>query len=170
LARGCFALKTPDSGGWNSLDFLGFSRPNRDISMGYTGFSLKQFFAALFPLRAFEAPSSRIWRGQGINGSWREFSLLSDFLQSIVVGISPEAQPTGNSDLVKARPARTGFDPKRNSWLICLRTERDLRDRHLELAKRQSAHRLYVKQSSLLPSPHGIHQLRQYLSHTSYEL
>ena len=27
--------------GWISLDFLGFSRPNRDFSMGYTGFSRK---------------------------------------------------------------------------------------------------------------------------------
>jgi hypothetical protein len=26
---------------WKSLDFLGFSRSNRDFSMGYTGFSLK---------------------------------------------------------------------------------------------------------------------------------
>jgi hypothetical protein len=25
------------------LDFLGFSRPKRDLSMGYAGFSLKNF-------------------------------------------------------------------------------------------------------------------------------
>ena len=37
LARGCFALETPEKGGWISLDFLGFSRQNRDLSMGYTG-------------------------------------------------------------------------------------------------------------------------------------
>jgi hypothetical protein len=43
LDRACFALKTPDLGGWISLDFLGFSRPNRDLSVGYTGFSLKSF-------------------------------------------------------------------------------------------------------------------------------
>jgi hypothetical protein len=36
-ARGCFALKTPDHGGCIFLDFLGFSRPNRDLSMGYMG-------------------------------------------------------------------------------------------------------------------------------------
>jgi hypothetical protein len=28
---------------WISLDFLGFSRPNRDFSMGYAGFSLENF-------------------------------------------------------------------------------------------------------------------------------
>jgi hypothetical protein len=33
------------------LDFLGFSRPNRDLSMGYIGFSLAEFFVAPFPLR-----------------------------------------------------------------------------------------------------------------------
>jgi hypothetical protein len=31
------------------LDFLGFSRPNRDLSMGYTGFSLKNFSWPLCP-------------------------------------------------------------------------------------------------------------------------
>ena len=35
LACRRFAAKTPDFGGWISLDFLGFSRPNRDFSMGY---------------------------------------------------------------------------------------------------------------------------------------
>jgi hypothetical protein len=34
LARGHFAAKTPVYEGWISLDFLGFSRPNRDLSMG----------------------------------------------------------------------------------------------------------------------------------------
>jgi hypothetical protein len=31
------AAKTPAFEGWISLDFLGFSRPNRDLSMSYTG-------------------------------------------------------------------------------------------------------------------------------------
>ena len=35
LARRRFAAKTPDYKGWISLDFLGFSRPNLDFSMGY---------------------------------------------------------------------------------------------------------------------------------------
>jgi hypothetical protein len=35
---------------WISLDFLGFSRPNRDFSMGYAGFSAKKISRALLPL------------------------------------------------------------------------------------------------------------------------
>jgi hypothetical protein len=35
LAPGRFAAKTRAHEGWISLDFLGFSRPNRDFSMGY---------------------------------------------------------------------------------------------------------------------------------------
>jgi hypothetical protein len=30
-----FRSEDPDSEGWISLDFLGFSRPNRDFSMSY---------------------------------------------------------------------------------------------------------------------------------------
>jgi hypothetical protein len=36
-------------GGWIPLDFLGFSRPNRDFSMGYTDFHGKEFFSFPFP-------------------------------------------------------------------------------------------------------------------------
>ena len=39
LGSSPFAAKTPDYEGWKSLDFLGFSRPNRDLSMGYEHFS-----------------------------------------------------------------------------------------------------------------------------------
>jgi hypothetical protein len=35
LARGRFAAKTPANERWIVLDFLGFSRQNRDFSMGY---------------------------------------------------------------------------------------------------------------------------------------
>jgi hypothetical protein len=34
-----FAAKTQVSRGWKSLDFLGFSRPKRDLSIGYAVFS-----------------------------------------------------------------------------------------------------------------------------------
>ena len=49
-----FCGKDPAFEGWISLDFLGFSRPNRDLSMGYTGFSLKSFSWPFCPW-AFEA-------------------------------------------------------------------------------------------------------------------
>ena len=49
LVRRRFATNTPDFEGWISLDFLGFSRPKRDLSMGYTGFSLEEISHALCP-------------------------------------------------------------------------------------------------------------------------
>ena len=45
-----FRCETPDHEGLISLDFLGFSRPNRDFSMGYAGFSAKKISRALLPL------------------------------------------------------------------------------------------------------------------------
>jgi hypothetical protein len=47
LAHGHFAAKTLGNSYWISLDFLGFLRPNRDLSMGYTDFSAKYFSRAL---------------------------------------------------------------------------------------------------------------------------
>jgi hypothetical protein len=38
-----FPAKTPADEGWISLDFLGFSRPNRDLSEGYAGKSADNF-------------------------------------------------------------------------------------------------------------------------------
>jgi hypothetical protein len=49
LAVGHFAAKTPGFRGWICLDFLGFSRPNRDLSMGYTGKIEENFCARLLP-------------------------------------------------------------------------------------------------------------------------
>jgi hypothetical protein len=43
LARGRFAAKAPFGTSWILLDFLGFSRPNRDFSMGYARFGGKNF-------------------------------------------------------------------------------------------------------------------------------
>jgi hypothetical protein len=51
LASPPFRCEDPDSEHWISLDFLGFSRPNRDFSMGYTGFSLEEISRALLPQR-----------------------------------------------------------------------------------------------------------------------
>ena len=51
LETGRFARETPAFPYWKSLDFLGFSRPKRDFSMGCAGFSAKK------NLRAFSAAS-----------------------------------------------------------------------------------------------------------------
>ena len=45
------AAKTPNSGGWISLDFLGFSRQKRVFSIGYAGFSSKIFSPRFSPSR-----------------------------------------------------------------------------------------------------------------------
>jgi hypothetical protein len=45
-----FVLESPENKAWISLDFLGFSRPNRDFSMRYAGFSAKKISRALLPL------------------------------------------------------------------------------------------------------------------------
>jgi hypothetical protein len=56
LGFSLFRRETPVFRAWISLDFLGFSRPNRYLSMGYTGKPLKDFFEALSSV-AFDAPN-----------------------------------------------------------------------------------------------------------------
>jgi hypothetical protein len=66
---------------WISLDFLGFSRPNRDLSMGYSGQTATKFFLAPPHL---EAPRGRDFRmGDARRWSFRKVTTISDFLQSI---------------------------------------------------------------------------------------
>jgi hypothetical protein len=43
--------KTLGFGGWKSLDFLGFSRPDLDLSIGYRRFSAEDFSTALLSSR-----------------------------------------------------------------------------------------------------------------------
>jgi hypothetical protein len=49
LGRSHFAAKTPVYGYWITLDFLGFSRPNRDLSMGY-GHKMSKVFLIGFSM------------------------------------------------------------------------------------------------------------------------
>jgi hypothetical protein len=81
-----FRFKAPAFGGWKSLDFLGFSRPNRDFSMGYTGFSAKKISRALWTRRDGNRRDvrRRSWHAEARNCSWGEFRQVSDFLQDIV--------------------------------------------------------------------------------------
>jgi hypothetical protein len=50
LGARLFRFENPDLGGWISLDFLGFSRPNRDLSMSYAGKTAEEFFVVFLPL------------------------------------------------------------------------------------------------------------------------
>jgi hypothetical protein len=52
LKTALFAAKPADFAYWILLDFLGFSRQNRDFSMGYVGFSLDEFSRASVALEA----------------------------------------------------------------------------------------------------------------------
>jgi hypothetical protein len=52
LASGPFDRETQVFEGWKSLDFLGFSRPDRAFSTGYAGFSAKKISPALLPAAA----------------------------------------------------------------------------------------------------------------------
>jgi hypothetical protein len=45
-----FFSEDPDYVGWISLDFLGFSRPNRDFSTGYADKSVKSFSTRFSPV------------------------------------------------------------------------------------------------------------------------
>jgi hypothetical protein len=50
LGARLFRFENPDLGGCFSLDFLGFSRSNRELSMGYTGKTAEEFFVVFLPL------------------------------------------------------------------------------------------------------------------------
>jgi hypothetical protein len=55
LGRELFLVKSPDSRGWICLDFLGFSRPNRDFSMGYADKTRENFSRRLLALETRKA-------------------------------------------------------------------------------------------------------------------
>jgi hypothetical protein len=62
LAAGCFAAKAPDYPYWILLDFLGFSRPNLDFSMGYAAYTHYKIFVS--SAMSFEAQRAGA-RGRG---------------------------------------------------------------------------------------------------------
>jgi hypothetical protein len=80
-----FRYENPDYEGWISLDFLGFSGPNRAFSTSYKRFSVENFSLQFFPLRSprGEAHIKCGVRKPGACSSG-ELSLFSDFLQEIV--------------------------------------------------------------------------------------
>jgi hypothetical protein len=85
LARRHFVAKTPTYDRWISLDFLGFSRPNQALSMGYAGFSLENF-SSPFTLGVRSAGRDlESWEAKAQDCSWGKLSSISDFLQDIVV-------------------------------------------------------------------------------------
>jgi hypothetical protein len=74
----------PENEAWISLDFLGFSRQNRDFSMGYAGFSAKKISRALLPLGRQRRDRSRYsYDAEMQYGSPSKPNSFSAFLQSI---------------------------------------------------------------------------------------
>ena len=84
LARRRSAAKTPDFGGWISLDFLGFSRPKRDLSMGYAEFSLKNFSVRFSPKSDAPKRKPAVLAAERRDCSSAELNPISDFPQGIV--------------------------------------------------------------------------------------
>jgi hypothetical protein len=81
-ARGLFVTKTPVRRYWIRLDFLGFSRPNLDLSMSYTGFSLAEISRALGLANGSAGmDSTRRGRADAQDCSWGKLNIISDFLQ-----------------------------------------------------------------------------------------
>ena len=90
--------KTSDLGYWISLDFLGFSRANPDLSMGYAGNSSKNFSWGFSPL-GFEGGTEGGPRGdaEARERPWRNSKLSSDFPQSFVVRAVPSRSIPGSA-------------------------------------------------------------------------
>src|ERR1700722_1627061 len=97
LAPGHFAAKTPADECWIVLDFLGFSRPNPDFSMGYEAFSGKNFSLSLSA--GAETPE----REPAVLACGRaglfmgKLNLFSDFLQEITARAVPFRPPQSKS-------------------------------------------------------------------------
>ena len=64
-----FVLESPENKAWISLDFLGFSRPNRDFSMRYADKSTKIFSYAFLASGAREPSAETVRMGRVVHGS-----------------------------------------------------------------------------------------------------
>ena len=94
LGSGPFCCKAPDYEPWILLDFLGFSRQNLDLSMGYADFSGK-IFLALFAAT--------------LSGSEREFAVEAMRKRRIVHGASLTRFPIFCNQLSESFAERADF-------------------------------------------------------------
>jgi hypothetical protein len=119
LARGRFAAKTPAHECWISLDFLGFSRQNPDLSMGYAAFSRKNISRA-FPWRR-EAPERACglaMRNRGIvHGA--SLTLFLIFRKRLLESLKAEILFQTNASRV-----RSAFEPATPAWTARSRASR----------------------------------------------
>jgi len=114
----------------DSLDFLGFSRSNRDLSMGYAGFSRKNISRALCRGgRSAGTGACGPGHAEAQDCSWGKLSLVSDFLQEIVVRAVPFRPPQSKSRSLEAASSKP---PKQSNegraFVVVQGFERLLRD------------------------------------------
>jgi hypothetical protein len=93
-----FAANTPNYERWISLDFLGFSRPNRDLSMSYKDFSRETILAPFSAAEARERAPGALGIQTAQDCSSRKLSFISDFLQLFAIrSASFSARPCSDS-------------------------------------------------------------------------
>jgi hypothetical protein len=80
-----FGAKSPNSAYWIVLDFLGFSRPNLDLSMGCEGFLAESFSCASWRERPERAPAVEVIREGGIvhEATLLQFLIVSNQLSEL---------------------------------------------------------------------------------------
>jgi hypothetical protein len=108
-----FAAKIPGFEGWIFLDFLGFSRQNRDLSMGYDGFSLnkisRRFRRRVSTTKLGRGAPCGLGFAEGQDCSCGKLNSISDYLQSIVVrAVLSAVSASGRYD-----PGRSKIGPRR---------------------------------------------------------
>jgi hypothetical protein len=116
LGLGRLAAKTPGFERWKSLDFLGFSRPDRAFSMGYAGFLLKEISSALLPPRISVGTAAHDFGLlKGTDWSWGKHNQISDFLQEIAAGAVSfcRLDPKATRSTRVAQQGLSGLSPAR---------------------------------------------------------
>ena len=101
MARRCFAAKAAVRAYWKSLDFLGFSRPNPDLSMGCVRLSVAGIFLGLPPIgakRRDREPAIEAMRESGIAHTDSLAHLLCfrkqlSALANLYKALSPDSDP-----------------------------------------------------------------------------
>jgi hypothetical protein len=79
-----FRCEAPADVCWLVLDFLGFSRANRDFSMGYEARSGEIFFSRFFPSNSQRHDGSlRSWHAEGQDCSWGKLTSFLIFCERL---------------------------------------------------------------------------------------
>jgi hypothetical protein len=117
--RGRLAVKTPIYDYWIFLDFLGFSRPNRDFSMGYAGFSQEDFASrSVRDVTGVTTAGLALGMRKGVVAHGLELTVVSDFLQVIVVRPFLVERRNQKQLGLWSNPVSALIGPRRLHWII----------------------------------------------------